>query len=158
MADSAKRASERCPRGQRNNYASGRKDTRPNDYSISLSFVGDAQLRGVEQQVAGGPAALAVAIVADDEDALCAIDDRAADCLSGSLALPPTGALDTAGDPDVARVAAGMTFACATDGNHGQSVAAGARLVGAAGRGRLAAGTLRPGSSDARCNNRRSTA
>ena len=50
---------------------------------------------------------------------------------SGSLALPPTGAVDTAGDPDVARVAAGMTFACATDGNHGQSVAAGARLVGA---------------------------
>ena len=31
----------------------------------------------------------------------------------------------------MATAAAGMTFACATDGNHGQSVAAGARLVGA---------------------------
>ncbi|WP_234187317.1 diaminopropionate ammonia-lyase [Shinella sp. NM-101] len=33
--------------------------------------------------------------------------------------------------PDVAAVARGMTFACATDGNHGRSVAQGARLVGA---------------------------
>jgi diaminopropionate ammonia-lyase len=33
--------------------------------------------------------------------------------------------------PDVAAVAAGMTFACATDGNHGRSVAQGAQLVGA---------------------------
>ena len=33
--------------------------------------------------------------------------------------------------PDVRAVAAAMTFACATDGNHGRSVAQGARLVGA---------------------------
>ena len=33
--------------------------------------------------------------------------------------------------PDVRDIAAGMTFACATDGNHGRSVAQGARLVGA---------------------------
>jgi diaminopropionate ammonia-lyase len=33
--------------------------------------------------------------------------------------------------PDVRAVAAEMTFACATDGNHGRSVAQGARLVGA---------------------------
>ena len=33
--------------------------------------------------------------------------------------------------PDVKAVAAGMTFACATDGNHGRSVAQGAGLVGA---------------------------
>ena len=33
--------------------------------------------------------------------------------------------------PEVARVAAGMTFACATDGNHGRSVAQGGQLVGA---------------------------
>ena len=33
--------------------------------------------------------------------------------------------------PDVRAVAAGMTFACATDGNHGRSVAQGAELVGA---------------------------
>ena len=33
--------------------------------------------------------------------------------------------------PDVRAVAAPMTFACATDGNHGRSVAQGARLVGA---------------------------
>lgn len=33
--------------------------------------------------------------------------------------------------PAVAGIAAGMTFACATDGNHGRSVAQGARLVGA---------------------------
>ena len=34
-------------------------------------------------------------------------------------------------DPAVRAVAAGMTFACATDGNHGRSVAQGAELVGA---------------------------
>lgn len=50
---------------------------------------------------------------------------------SGSLALPVAGTHDLPAHPDVARVAQGMTFACATDGNHGQSVAAGARLVGA---------------------------
>ena len=50
---------------------------------------------------------------------------------SGSLALPPPGQGDQPGNPDVERIAAGMHFACATDGNHGQSVAAGARLVGA---------------------------
>jgi len=50
---------------------------------------------------------------------------------SGSLALPPAGQQDRAGNPEVARIAAAMHFACATDGNHGQSVAAGARLVGA---------------------------
>ncbi len=33
--------------------------------------------------------------------------------------------------PDVRAVAAGMTVACATDGNHGRSVAQGAQLVGA---------------------------
>jgi diaminopropionate ammonia-lyase len=33
--------------------------------------------------------------------------------------------------PDVRKVAAAMTFACATDGNHGRSVAQGAQLVGA---------------------------
>ena len=33
--------------------------------------------------------------------------------------------------PEVRAVAAGMTFACATDGNHGRSVAHGAALVGA---------------------------
>ncbi|TIX45861.1 MAG: pyridoxal-phosphate dependent enzyme, partial [Mesorhizobium sp.] len=32
---------------------------------------------------------------------------------------------------DVKAIAAGMTFACATDGNHGRSVAQGAGLVGA---------------------------
>ena len=50
---------------------------------------------------------------------------------SGSLALPAEGRQDLPGNPEVARIAAGMHFACATDGNHGQSVAAGARLVGA---------------------------
>ena len=50
---------------------------------------------------------------------------------TGSLALPAAPQRDAPGSPDVARVAAAMTFACATDGNHGQSVAAGARLVGA---------------------------
>ena len=49
----------------------------------------------------------------------------------GTLAPPAQGCHDSAGDPDVARIAAAMVFACATDGNHGQSVAAGARLVGA---------------------------
>jgi len=34
-------------------------------------------------------------------------------------------------DPTVRAVAAGMTFTCATDGNHGRSVAQGAQLVGA---------------------------
>ena len=33
--------------------------------------------------------------------------------------------------PDVRAIASGLTVACATDGNHGRSVAAGARLVGA---------------------------
>jgi diaminopropionate ammonia-lyase len=33
--------------------------------------------------------------------------------------------------PDVRAIAAGMTFACATDGNHGRSVAQGAKLVSA---------------------------
>ncbi len=51
--------------------------------------------------------------------------------VTGSLALPSGDAKDFPGNPELARVAAGMTFACATDGNHGQSVAAGARLVGA---------------------------
>jgi len=50
---------------------------------------------------------------------------------TGSLALPAAGQLDQPGNPEVARIAAGMHLACATDGNHGQSVAAGARLVGA---------------------------
>jgi diaminopropionate ammonia-lyase len=50
---------------------------------------------------------------------------------SGSLALPPPGSADTPAAPEVAQVAARMTFTCATDGNHGLSVAAGARLVGA---------------------------
>jgi diaminopropionate ammonia-lyase len=53
-------------------------------------------------------------------------------------ALPRAGqcALDAAspamhGDPEVRQIASALTFACATDGNHGQSVAAGARLMGA---------------------------
>ncbi len=50
---------------------------------------------------------------------------------SSTLALPAPGAVDAPGDPQVCGIAAGMVFACATDGNHGQSVAAGARLVGA---------------------------
>jgi len=50
---------------------------------------------------------------------------------SGSLALPPPGTVDTPAAPEVAQVAARMTFTCATDGNHGLSVAAGARLMGA---------------------------
>lgn len=41
--------------------------------------------------------------------------------------------VDIAGlqSPEVRRVAEGMIFGCATDGNHGRSVAAGAQLVGA---------------------------
>ncbi|MGF7053580.1 diaminopropionate ammonia-lyase [Bosea sp. OAE752] len=34
-------------------------------------------------------------------------------------------------DPAMRAIAAGMTFACATDGNHGRSVAQGAQLIGA---------------------------
>lgn len=49
---------------------------------------------------------------------------------SGSLELPDRTA-DRPGTTAVAAIAAEMTFGCATDGNHGQSVAAGARLVGA---------------------------
>ncbi|HUS17517.1 MAG TPA: diaminopropionate ammonia-lyase, partial [Chloroflexia bacterium] len=59
--------------------------------------------------------------------------------VAGDLPYPASGWRDLAdaasgqgrGAADVARVAARMTFGCATDGNHGQSVAAGARLVGA---------------------------
>ncbi len=41
--------------------------------------------------------------------------------------------VDMAGmhSPEVRQIAEGMTFACATDGNHGRSVAQGAQLVGA---------------------------
>ncbi|OCP02692.1 MULTISPECIES: diaminopropionate ammonia-lyase [unclassified Ensifer] len=39
--------------------------------------------------------------------------------------------LDDFDRPEVRAVAAGMTFGCATDGNHGRSVAMGAELVGA---------------------------
>ena len=42
----------------------------------------------------------------------------------------PAG-LDELSSPKVRAVAAGMTFTCATDGNHGRSVAQGAQLVGA---------------------------
>ncbi len=42
----------------------------------------------------------------------------------------PVG-LDELSSPKVRAVAAGMTFTCATDGNHGRSVAQGAQLVGA---------------------------
>ena len=42
----------------------------------------------------------------------------------------PVG-LDELSSREVRAVAAGMTFACATDGNHGRSVAQGAQLVGA---------------------------
>lgn len=42
----------------------------------------------------------------------------------------PVG-LDEIHTPEVAAVAAGMTVACATDGNHGRSVAQGAQLCGA---------------------------
>jgi len=34
-------------------------------------------------------------------------------------------------NPEVAEIAAGLTFTCATDGNHGRAVAAGARIAGA---------------------------
>jgi len=34
-------------------------------------------------------------------------------------------------DPEVAAIAASMTFTCATDGNHGRAVASGARIAGA---------------------------
>lgn len=50
---------------------------------------------------------------------------------SGSLDLPTAGVTDAPGAADVREVASRLVFACATDGNHGQSVAAGARLVGA---------------------------
>jgi diaminopropionate ammonia-lyase len=50
---------------------------------------------------------------------------------AASLALGrPIGA-DQLTEPQVRAVAAGLTFACATDGNHGRSVAFGAQLVGA---------------------------
>src|SRR5436305_981778 len=39
--------------------------------------------------------------------------------------------IGTLHSPEVRKVAAAMTFACATDGNHGRSVAQGAQLVGA---------------------------
>ncbi|WP_018428975.1 diaminopropionate ammonia-lyase [Hoeflea sp. 108] len=42
----------------------------------------------------------------------------------------PVG-IDELLSPDVARIATSMTFGCATDGNHGRSVAQGAQLVGA---------------------------
>lgn len=48
--------------------------------------------------------------------------------------------------PDVAKVATGMTFACATDGNHGRSVAQGAQLLGA-----QSVVFVHGGVSDARC-------
>lgn len=48
-------------------------------------------------------------------------------------------------EPDVQAIAARMTFACATDGNHGRSVAMGAELVGA-----KAAIFVHAGVSDAR--------
>jgi diaminopropionate ammonia-lyase len=48
---------------------------------------------------------------------------------SGSLAYDRTR--NTGGTARFHEVAKGMVFACATDGNHGQSVAAGAHLVGA---------------------------
>jgi diaminopropionate ammonia-lyase len=53
---------------------------------------------------------------------------RPPDGTLGSLAGP--GFEPPAGSP-LTRVARDLTFACATDGNHGQSVAAGARLTGA---------------------------
>jgi len=43
-------------------------------------------------------------------------------------AVPP----DELGDPEVRKIAARLTFACATDGNHGRSVAWGAQVAGAA--------------------------
>lgn len=53
---------------------------------------------------------------------------RAPDGTLGSLAGPR---FEPPADSPVVAVARGLTFACATDGNHGQSVAAGARLTGA---------------------------
>ena len=47
---------------------------------------------------------------------------------TGSVELVDVSALQT---PDVRAIAVTMTFACATDGNHGRSVAQGAELVGA---------------------------
>lgn len=49
---------------------------------------------------------------------------------SGSLA-PAAGHADHGASTAFREAASRLTFACATDGNHGQSVAAGARLVGA---------------------------
>jgi diaminopropionate ammonia-lyase len=49
--------------------------------------------------------------------------------------------------PKVANVAAGMTVACATDGNHGRSVAQGAQLIGA-----QCVIFVHEGVSDARCD------
>lgn len=48
-----------------------------------------------------------------------------------SRALDRTVGLDELMSDEVRAVAAGLTFACATDGNHGRSVAQGAQLVGA---------------------------
>lgn len=48
---------------------------------------------------------------------------------SGQLGRPVTAAEILS--PPVRAIAAGMTFACATDGNHGRSVAQGAQLMGA---------------------------
>lgn len=39
--------------------------------------------------------------------------------------------IDALGSPEVRSIARGLTFGCATDGNHGRSVAQGAQLVGA---------------------------
>jgi diaminopropionate ammonia-lyase len=50
---------------------------------------------------------------------------------SGSLALPATGTTDRPAAADLANLTRNLTFCCATDGNHGLSVAAGARLMGA---------------------------
>ncbi|AOB32719.1 hypothetical protein AKI39_21195 [Bordetella sp. H567] len=50
---------------------------------------------------------------------------------SGSLAPPMPGQRDQPGSFAFRRAASALTFVCATDGNHGQAVAAGARLVGA---------------------------
>ena len=53
--------------------------------------------------------------------------------------------MDALLSPEVRKIAASMTFACATDGNHGRSVAQGAELVGA-----RAAIFVHSGVSDAR--------
>ncbi|KQU76597.1 PLP-dependent lyase/thiolase [Aminobacter sp. DSM 101952] len=42
-----------------------------------------------------------------------------------------TVGMDDLHNPEVAKISASMTFGCATDGNHGRSVAQGAQLVGA---------------------------